>query len=165
MKKGEWILWGAAALLLIVTCALAAAGAPDFAPITVVYSDAASVAPASSQASLPEAPDSAPASERPPESPSSPASPGTDESRTPSTSSLVPSSAAPISSAPPLGKINLNTAGKEELMSIKGLGEVFAGRIIEYRERHGGFDSLEELMEVDGIGEKRYEAWKPYLTL
>lgn len=64
-----------------------------------------------------------------------------------------------------MGKINLNTAGKEELMSIKGLGEVFAGRIIEYRERYGGFDSLEELMEVDGIGEKRYEAWKPYLTL
>ena len=76
-----------------------------------------------------------------------------------------PASSSPASSAPPQGKINLNTAGKEELMSIKGLGEILAERILDYRERHGGFDSLEELMEVDGIGEKRFAAWKPYLTL
>ncbi len=50
-------------------------------------------------------------------------------------------------------------------MAIKGLGEVLAQRIIDYRERYGGFDSLEELMEVDGIGEKRLAAWMPYLTL
>ena len=76
-----------------------------------------------------------------------------------------PASSSPASSAPPQGKINLNTAGKEELMSIKGLGEILAERILDYRERHGGFDSLEELMEVDGIGEKRFATWKPYLTL
>lgn len=39
-RKGEWILWGAAALLLLAVCAAAVAGAPDFAPVTVTYSAA-----------------------------------------------------------------------------------------------------------------------------
>ena len=71
----------------------------------------------------------------------------------------------PVSATTTQGKINLNTAGKDELMTIKGLGEVLAERILDYRERHGGFDSLEELMEVEGIGEKRFASWKPYLTV
>lgn len=62
-------------------------------------------------------------------------------------------------------KINLNTATMEELMSIKGIGETYARRIIEFRDAVGGFSYMEQLMEIEGIGEGRYNAWTPYLTL
>ncbi len=52
-------------------------------------------------------------------------------------------------------KIHLSTATAEELDEIDGIGPELAGRIIEYRDAHGGFRSLAELGEVDGIGEKR----------
>ena len=63
------------------------------------------------------------------------------------------------------GKIPLNTATKEQLMTIKGIGETYAQRILDYRERIGEFTSLEQLMDIDGIGEGRYKSWVEYLTL
>lgn len=62
-------------------------------------------------------------------------------------------------------KVNINKASKEELKKIPGIGEVLASRIIEYREKVGGFKSIEELKNVKGIGEKKFEAIKPYVTL
>ena len=59
--------------------------------------------------------------------------------------------------------LNINTATMEELMSIPGIGEVFATRIIAYREENSGFSAIEELTEIKGVGEKRLEAWREYL--
>ena len=51
------------------------------------------------------------------------------------------------------GKVNLNTATAEELMTLSGIGEAKAEAILRYREEHGGFQKVEELMEVEGIKE------------
>lgn len=63
------------------------------------------------------------------------------------------------------GVLNLNTASKEELMMIDGIGELTATKIVEYRDEIGGFASLEQLMDIEGIGEKKFAAWSRYLTL
>ncbi len=61
--------------------------------------------------------------------------------------------------------INLNQATLKELESLPGIGPVTAKKILELRERKGGFKSVDELLEVPGIGPKKLEALKPYLTL
>ena len=53
-------------------------------------------------------------------------------------------------------KININTAGREELMTLKGIGAARAEAIITYREEHGAFSRIEDIMNVEGIKEKAF---------
>lgn len=61
--------------------------------------------------------------------------------------------------------ININTADLEQLKGITGIGNIKAQSIIDYREANGGFKSLEELKNVDGIGDKTFEKIKEQITL
>lgn len=55
-----------------------------------------------------------------------------------------------------IGRVNINQAGLQELMSLPGIGEKYAQAIIDYRQSVGPFSSLEEIKEVKGIGEKTF---------
>lgn len=62
------------------------------------------------------------------------------------------------------GKVNLNTAGKDELMLLPGIGEAKAERILQYREKVGSFQKIEEIKNVSGIGEAIFERIKGTIT-
>ena len=62
------------------------------------------------------------------------------------------------------GLININTATKEKLLTIPGIGESKAKAIINYRETNGKFKNIEDIQNVDGIGSKLYEEIKIYIT-
>lgn len=53
-------------------------------------------------------------------------------------------------------KVDLNSATEEQLDELPGVGEVTAERIVQWREENGGFDSVDQLREVDGIGDTRF---------
>jgi competence protein ComEA len=61
--------------------------------------------------------------------------------------------------------IDINSADKEMLMEVKGVGERRAEAIITYREKYGPFGSIEELMEVEGIGQATLEANRDILVV
>lgn len=63
------------------------------------------------------------------------------------------------------GKVNINTASLETLQTLPGVGEVIGKNIISYREKNGLFKSVENLKEVDRIGDKLYEKIKDAVTL
>ncbi|MDH7571144.1 MAG: helix-hairpin-helix domain-containing protein [Armatimonadota bacterium] len=76
-----------------------------------------------------------------------------------------PSTATGKATAPLQGKVNVNTASFEELQRLPRVGPVTARRIIEYRQANGPFRSVEELLEVKGIGPKSLETLRPLVEL
>lgn len=63
------------------------------------------------------------------------------------------------------GKVNINLADKDTLMTLPGVGETRAEAILNYRESNGGFQSIDELQSVEGIKEKTYEKLKDKITV
>lgn len=84
------------------------------------------------------------------------------------TSAVATARQAPSGTAVQAGAsalINLNTATPAQLDTLPGIGPKVAGRIVEYRQKNGGFKKIEELMNVQGIGEKLFLKLKPLVTV
>ena len=73
---------------------------------------------------------------------------------------LAAGSARPVAGQAATGatstQVNLNTATASELERLPGVGPAMVARILEYRQKHGGFKKVEDLMNIQGIGEKRF---------
>jgi competence protein ComEA len=63
------------------------------------------------------------------------------------------------------GVVNINTATAEQLNALPGIGPKMAARIIEHRQKAGGFKRVEELMSIQGIGEKNFLKLKPLISV
>ena len=63
------------------------------------------------------------------------------------------------------GKININLATQSELTDLPGIGNVLASRIVDYRRQHGDFQKIEDIRNVSGIGEKRFETIQNKITV
>jgi competence protein ComEA len=66
---------------------------------------------------------------------------------------------------PPPQPLNINTATSEQLQAVPGIGPELAGRIVAYRQRTGGFGSLEEVGQVEGIGPRRLAQIAPHIRI
>ena len=62
-------------------------------------------------------------------------------------------------------KISLNSATKEELMTLSGIGEAKAEDIIDYRNKNGGFKNIEEIKNIKGIGDSMFDKIKDHITI
>ena len=65
----------------------------------------------------------------------------------------------------PATPVNINTATADQLDSLPGVGAKLAARIVDYRQKNGGFKKVEDLMNVQGIGEKNFLKLKPLVTI
>jgi competence protein ComEA len=75
------------------------------------------------------------------------------------------SSALPAKKKPPAAPINLNTATSDELQLVPGIGPVTAEKILQMRKSYGAFKSVDDLLAIRGLGAKRLEKMRKYLTV
>jgi comEA protein len=66
---------------------------------------------------------------------------------------------------PPLKPVNINTANSEELQQVPGIGPATADKILQMRKSYGTFKSVDDLLSIKGIGKKRLEKMRKYLTV
>ena len=87
---------------------------------------------------------------------------------------LAGATAAPVAAAPPTAPkagasearpVDINTADSAALESVPGIGKSLSERILTFREKNGPFQSVDELLKVQGIGEKSIQKLRPYLTV
>ena len=78
---------------------------------------------------------------------------------------LVSGTAMAAGKPAPTAKVNLNTASIEQLTTLPGVGPKLAARIVEYRQKSGTFRSTQELMNVQGIGEKNFAKIEAFLSV
>jgi competence ComEA-like helix-hairpin-helix protein len=81
---------------------------------------------------------------------------------------LILSLLVTVSSAkkkPPLKPVNINTATSEELQQVPGIGPATAGKILQMRKSYGAFKSVDDLLAIRGLGPKRLEKMRKYLTV
>ena len=83
---------------------------------------------------------------------------------------LVPLGLAPFvvfatTKKPPLKPININTATSEELQHVPGIGPVTAEKILQMRKSYGAFKSVDDLLAIKGLGRKRLDKMRKYLTV
>ncbi len=64
----------------------------------------------------------------------------------------------------PKSKININTANLRKLMQLPGIGPSYAKKILEYRKKYNGFRKISDIKKIRGIGEKKFETMKDYIT-
>jgi competence ComEA-like helix-hairpin-helix protein len=90
-----------------------------------------------------------------------------DAEEPPPASGLPPEDPIKVSASPAQtdGRLDLNRATSAELQQLPGIGPTLAQRIVEARERQGGFASPEDLRRVPGIGEKKFEAIRDLVTV
>lgn len=63
------------------------------------------------------------------------------------------------------GKVNINTADKEQLMTLPGIGEAKANAIISYRKEHGDFKDIQEIMNISGIKQAAFDNVKEFISV
>lgn len=78
---------------------------------------------------------------------------------------LVAGPAVAAAQPAPSAKINLNSASAEQLTAVPGVGPKLAARIVEHRQKEGSFRSVQELMNVKGVGEKNLAKFQGYLSV
>lgn len=70
-----------------------------------------------------------------------------------------------IMSATAEQKLDINTASVEQLQTLPGIGSVIAQNIVNYRQTHGAFEKIEDIMKIKGIGQKKFEKIKDLITV
>jgi len=78
---------------------------------------------------------------------------------------FLSAAASPAKKKPPLKPVNINTAASEELQQVPGIGPATAQKILQMRKSYGAFKSVDDLLAIRGLGQKRLDKMRKYLTV